>query len=643
MNPGASTIVLRFGDLPQGESGDDDLLAAPLAALESGVEQVIIGRCGPVGKPTAVKEAAEATALVMPRLKATANPRVVVVGAGHGVLPALCAAQRLIRYAPRVALLGDASGADPGKTRHALRWIAARPPARSCLLRSPDLWLPDTVADFLADDGRYRATVLPEWASPDTAARGVMEWLAFVPGVREGYPLLDTGGRSRPGWAADPGSTITWALAGHSRATIDAAIHDVVGHTVDRVTLRLQPHVIAGDEPWRTGAGLPAAGKWPIPPDQRSGVYLLDGRPDLFVAVRDPARTSPIALLLSTNTFNAYSNTHDRSVYDHPIRAPEVAFDRPMNQVKAREWQALFQWMWTHPRWARDHRVLIDADMDDEDMLTGVKVLIVVGHSEYWTRRAREVFDNFVARGGHAIVAGGNTLWWQVRYGDDGRTMICHKYPGEDPTPGPSETVNWASDRLGLPVLASTGGDFRHGGFGHLRRPTALSRSGYTIAEPASPLLRGLDRQRGDWVDLGAVREYDGMPIAGFDVDGYPVPDHDALGTGDAEIVAHAWGQRGGEHTLGTLHAFTPRPGGGTVVHLGFKEAGGLAPGGDRDFVTGVLDNAVAAFMEDRTVFSGRPPRAVARPFHTPAKHVPADWPNPAHTNPDGVHDLRRR
>lgn len=637
MGAGASgLLVVRFG------GGHDDVLRQAIEDLVERADVVVEADVDATrtAKPSAY--AAEIAQRARGFLRRDKRLHPVVAGGDAGVYAALCVASRLTRYVPHIALFGDPGDIAASHAASALKWLADRPLLAGCLLLSPELRADDDLRAALTAQHRLRHHEFPVWASPVTAATLVAEWAAFRPAIADGYSL-GGGSASRPvpRWYFMPGDTVTWALNGASRARVPVEVTDVQGSCVDKVDLSIRPALPVGPAPWADGSGYPDAGSWTVPSGLRPGVYLLDHRPDLFTVVDDPASEAPVALLLSTNTFNSYSTTLDRSLYDHPIRVPAVAFDRPQNQVKSREWLQLLRWAWSHPQLATRHRVITDVQMDDPAALAGVQVLVVVGHSEYWTRKARVTFDDFVARGGHAVIAGGNTFWWQVRYTEDGRALVCHKNPGMDPVQGPLETISWSSSRLEYPIAPSTGGSFSNGGFGFLRQPTALSRSGMAVVTPSSPLLEGTGLGKGDWMDFGAVREYDGMPIVGFDEDGYPVPDTSALGTADAEIVAYGWGQRGGEHTVGTMHIFRPGPTSGTIVHLGFKEAGGLAPGGNRELVTSILDRAVCGLLEGRSMFSGEPKRRVHHPFSTPHPVVDPAWPNPAGTNPDGVHDLR--
>ena len=47
----------------------------------------------------------------------------------------------------------------------------------------------------------------------------------------------------------------------------------------------------------------------------------------------------------------------------------------------------------------------------------------------------RDTVDAFVAHGGNHAIFSGNTCFWQVRYADDGRTMICYKHKAHEIDP----------------------------------------------------------------------------------------------------------------------------------------------------------------------------------------------------------------
>ena len=52
-------------------------------------------------------------------------------------------------------------------------------------------------------------------------------------------------------------------------------------------------------------------------------------------------------------------------------------------------------------------------------------------HDEYWSWPMRDQVEGFIARGGNAMFFSSNTSYWQVRFENNGRTMVGFKseYP----------------------------------------------------------------------------------------------------------------------------------------------------------------------------------------------------------------------
>ncbi len=55
-----------------------------------------------------------------------------------------------------------------------------------------------------------------------------------------------------------------------------------------------------------------------------------------------------------------------------------------------------------------------------------------VGHDEYWSWGMRDALESFIAGGGNAAFFSGNSVCWQVRYENDGATMVCFKSSYQD-------------------------------------------------------------------------------------------------------------------------------------------------------------------------------------------------------------------
>ena len=93
---------------------------------------------------------------------------------------------------------------------------------------------------------------------------------------------------------------------------------------------------------------------------------------------------------------------------------------------------------------------------------------MIVGHSEYWSKEARQNFDRYIDEGNHGIVLSGNTMWWQIRYEENGKKIVCYKYDNVDPIGDPLlETIWWNENQLDYPITSSIGADFDNGGYAH--------------------------------------------------------------------------------------------------------------------------------------------------------------------------------
>ena len=176
-----------------------------------------------------------------------------------------------------------------------------------------------------------------------------------------------------------------------------------------------------------------------------------------------------------------------------------------------------------------------DIDLEDYGAIAGAKLLVVIGHSEYWTRRARENFDQFVLDGGNALMLSGNNMWWQVRYSDDQSQMICYKRIPDPITDPLLKTTNWTAASLEYPTLRSLGADFPRGGFGVPDNP------GFRVLLPDSPVFKGVFSYVGDVIKMPTT-EYDGAPLLnGSPLVGKPLLDMAALGAYRAEIIGYQY------------------------------------------------------------------------------------------------------
>ncbi len=389
-------------------------------------------------------------------------------------------------------------------------------------------------------------------------------------------------------WSVAAGEVITWHLHAAESGETEVQVTDAAEKVVARIRTTVRPQENTSPEAWQNGFNFQPTFSWTVPASLASGIYFLNGRDDLFMVVRGTPQQD-IVVLHSTNTFNAYSNSGGRGLYSKPILAVAVSHQRPMDQAKSWQWLRFVQWLLQDAPHQERIRHIIDSDMEDAQTLQGAKLLMIVGHSEYWTEGARRNFDAFIDRGGHAMVLGGNAMWWKVEY--DGHRMLCDK----------SKRQRWIIPALNFPTIASIGGDFEHGGYGQSRRvqhPEMKPSKGFRIVTD-SPLLAGSGLKVGDSYFAPGV-EYDGMPLK-WEGD-KPVPDLPAY---RAEIVAFDYGYRDGP-TVGTWHIYQKSESSGVVVHfgcLGITGDDGLG-GPDGAKIGRLFANTISALVEGKQVFS---------------------------------------
>jgi hypothetical protein len=329
---------------------------------------------------------------------------------------------------------------------------------------------------------------------------------------------------------------------------------------------------------------------WPaslaVPTDEawRSGHYSVrltsgDEEAHAFFAVRPAAGPAPILLVLSTSTTNAYNDWGGPSLYTGGTR---VSFERPLARgflakpepavrkaqgVPDREALGYFRWAeehdlspwsggagwWTWERsfveWAEREGFAIDVaisqDLEEHpEVLEGHRLLISVGHDEYWSWGMRDTVEAFLSGGGNAAFFSGNTCWWQVRF--EGGTMVCFKYRAEeDPVAGSDEqrllTGSWSDRRIGRSEASMTGLSFSRGGYSRYGAGVPRASGAYTVWRPDHWAFTGTDLRYGD--ALGLADAIVGYEVDGCDVtivDGLPVPTHEDGAPGTLEVLATA-------------------------------------------------------------------------------------------------------
>jgi hypothetical protein len=326
----------------------------------------------------------------------------------------------------------------------------------------------------------------------------------------------------------------------------------------------------------------------------KSGIYRIENKIPFLVKSKDSV---DLLVIYPSNTVNAYCDSGGKSLYSLPVASTQVSFQRPM--VLQHFSAYCLKWFETFPDVSIGY--ISDADLEKPENLKA-KVLVMVGHSEYWTHTARTHFDDFVDNGGHALILSGNTMWWQVRYSDDGNTLFCYRDVEKDPEQNPAlKTIEWNAPSLNYPLLQSIGADFTHGGFGVKKD---IGWDGLKVISPNSPLLKGTNLKKGDIISLPTT-EYDGSPVLAFDRDGFPIVDTASFPGSRIEIIAFDRGSRDGD-TTPTFTVYQRNKNSGVIINAGTTDwcgANGMG-GKSSDVIKQITTNAIQLLLKREQVFT---------------------------------------
>lgn len=338
-------------------------------------------------------------------------------------------------------------------------------------------------------------------------------------------------------------------------------LYDLDNVDVAKFNISVEPQEMSKVNPWEGGFGYKESARVQIP-NLKSGIYLWEGKIPLIVKHRNPK----IIVLYSSNTENAYCPAGGKSLYGfnstQSKNSNKVSFLRPIPLPKHSE--AFLRWLSRQS--LTDVGYITDMDMDNYKEINKSNLLIIPGHSEYWTLQARKNFDRFVNEGKDALILSGNTMWWQVRYESNKTQLVRFLYANEDdPISSPKlKTLNWNDRQLEYPILNSIGVDFSLAGFGLKHKDKGWD--GFKIVNGKSPLLEGLDIKSGDIIPLPSD-EYDGTLVTGFKGHASPVPNTKALGFEKLEIVGYDSTFRLGNDLMATWIIFKKSKTSGIVIN----------------------------------------------------------------------------
>ena len=187
-----------------------------------------------------------------------------------------------------------------------------------------------------------------------------------------------------------------------------------------------------------------------IPRGLTSGVYVAKLTSDTGTAsycmfVVESPRPRPLLVQLSTATYQAYNSWGGNSLYPSArlvgvtgtTQGVKVSFDRPYKsrtgagQLFTRD-IAMIRFL---EREGYDGSYTTNQSVDaNPAQALGHRMLLDIGHSEYWSQRNADAFKRARDAGTNLAFLASNTMAWRVRYENGGHRMVGYKeYVGADP------------------------------------------------------------------------------------------------------------------------------------------------------------------------------------------------------------------
>ena len=246
----------------------------------------------------------------------------------------------------------------------------------------------------------------------------------------------------------------------------------------------------------------------------------------------EPGKDTKILIQLAVNTYNAYNNWGGSSLYGYHgrnnLQGHRVSFDRPSGSLFSR-WELPFVEWAERAGYTLDYASNMDLEQRPE-ILKNYRLVLSVGHDEYWSAPMRDSLEKFIADGGNAAFFSGNSVCWQVRWEGGDRALTCWKqWHNQDPVYLTDDrsllSSLWSHHLINRPENTMTGVGFLHGGYHKSHGQFMDGKGSYTVHRPDHWVYAGTDLKRGD--EFGGKNTIVGYECDGCEIewkDGLPFP-----------------------------------------------------------------------------------------------------------------------
>ncbi len=275
-------------------------------------------------------------------------------------------------------------------------------------------------------------------------------------------------------------------------------------------------------------AGWSAAATITVPQTWVSGLYVAvlepaGGQPQYATFVlREASPEAPILILSATSTHQAYNVWGGKSLYpgastgSPTLRgdagAVAASWDRPYETHRGAG--LVMRWEYPFVRWVEEHGydVAYAADMDLERypaIAQDRKLLVFVGHPEYWSVAMRKTLEGAIAAGTNVSWFSGNEMLWRTRFesleGGQYRSVTCYRNAALDPLAAsqPTQaTTKWRELPSPEPEAAVIGQMAGH---------IVLAPGDFVCSVPDHWLFARTGMKAGDSIKRLVGQEYDGF------------------------------------------------------------------------------------------------------------------------------------
>ncbi|GEM_PF-3292180 len=248
-------------------------------------------------------------------------------------------------------------------------------------------------------------------------------------------------------WSFKPGDSLNVYISAKGISQVEIVLFDIL----HKDSLIHQPSVAVEFQEVHDSVSIAGTGWKPsltlsIPPKAKSGWYVLaisakdrQRATSIFITPLDSIK-KPIALLLSTNTWNAYNFWGGQSLYSLN-KTHTVSFNRPQlladpflpnTYVNHQIFYQSAQRDRSVARFIDSLQLGLDAYPMEElqtstSRLQHYPILIISTHSEYWTREMMAHLNEYLMQGGSLLCLSGNTAAYVSHLRQLNRKLTVYK------------------------------------------------------------------------------------------------------------------------------------------------------------------------------------------------------------------------